>query len=767
MQSRQIITYSSLWILIAAILAGCSNTKYLQEGQYLYTGAEVKVINDSVSRKTRSSLEGNLQALTRPLPNRKVLGMRLRLYAYNAIGTPKKETSLKGRLKYRFGEPPVLLQQVNLDNNIAILNNYLENNGYFDVETTADTIIKDKKAKAIYTVTAGKPYTVNEVTYQTDESFIGLSIQQAQYGSILKKGSRYSLDAIKAERERVDAYLKENGFYFFNPEYLLMEVDSSVGNRQVNYTLLIKPTIPTEAKQMYTIKDTYVYADFRLNSGASDTSTRNATIHNGMTIIDRTSMYKPKIFDQALQFRQGDVYNRTDHNLSLNRLISLGLFKFVKNRFVVDSNYAQARLNTYYYLTPQPKKSLRVELNANTKSNNLVGSQISVSWRNRNTFKGGELLTISALGGSEVQFSSNQRGYNTYRGGLEANLAMPRFIVPFVKINSVGAFVPRTTIMLAYDFLQRQKLYTLSSFRTAYGYNWKENIYKEHQLNPVSINYVLPSQVSDEYRAAADTNISLQKAIERQFILGSTYNFTYNGAINGYSTNTFYFSGTVDLSGNLFGAIFGRGNSFDNPHTIFGNAYAQYVKLESDVRYYRKLNDKTILANRIILGGALPYGNSREVPFIKQFFIGGNNSIRAFRTRSIGPGTYDGTYVGLFPDQSGDIKLELNTELRAQLFSIFHGAVFVDAGNIWLYRDNPNKPGAKFSKNFMSELAVGTGVGLRLDFSILILRLDLAFPLRKPWLPQGERWVLDKIQPGDKDWRRENLIFNLGIGYPF
>jgi outer membrane protein insertion porin family len=757
----------SIHIILLALLAACSNTKYLQEGQYLYLGAKVNIENDSISKKSRSKLEDELTSLTRPLPNRKTLGMRLRLYAYNFAGNPKKEKSLAGRLKYKFGEPPVLLNQVNLDYNTAILDNYLENNGFFDVTTTADTVIKGKKATAVYTVAAGKPYSINEVVYETDESFIGLSVQQAQYGSILRKGEAYSLDRIKTERERIDAYLKQNGFFFFNPEYLSIDVDSSIGNRQVNYFLKIKPTTPTEAKQMYTIKDTYVYSDYRLNTGYSDTSTKNAVLYNGITIIDRTRNYKPRIFDQTLQFESGDVYSRNDHNLSLNRLINLGIFKFVKNRFVIDSNYAQARLNTYYYLTPMPKKSLRLELNGTTKSNNLVGSQLSLSWRNRNTFKGGELLTISALGGAEVQYGSRLKGYNTYRGGLETSLSIPRVIVPFFKFNTSSAFVPKTNIMLAYDFLRKEKLYTLSSFRTSYGYNWKENIYKEHQLNPISINYVLPSSVSPEYQAAADTVYTLRKNIERQFVLGSTYNYTYNQAIDGFKTNTFYFSGTADVSGNLFGALFGRGNSFDNPHTIFGNAYAQYVKLEADFRYYRKLSENTILANRIILGGALPYGNSREVPFIKQFFIGGNNSIRAFRTRSIGPGTYDGTQYELFPDQSGDIKLEFNTELRAKLFSVVHGAVFVDAGNIWLYRDNPEKPGANFTKNFLRELAIGTGVGIRIDVSILVLRLDVAFPVRKPWLEDGKRWIFNTIDLGDKQWRRDNLILNLGIGYPF
>jgi outer membrane protein assembly factor BamA len=237
--------------------------------------------------------------------------------------------------------------------------------------------------------------------------------------------------------------------------------------------------------------------------------------------------------------------------------------------------------------------------------------------------------------------------------------------------------------------------------------------------------------------------------------------------------NGIYFNGNLDLSGNIVGLITGANYKRGDSVKIFDSYFSQYVKMETDFRYYFQLGKNTILANRAILGVGFPYGNSRQLPFIKQFFIGGNNSIRAFRSRSLGPGTFfqespDPTVKNTFvAEQSGDMKLELNTELRQKLFSIVHGAIFVDAGNIWLYNDDPGKPGAKFTKSFLKELAVGTGLGLRFDVTILVLRLDLAFPLRKPYLPEGERWVFDQINFGSSAWRKENLVFNLGIGYPF
>ena len=186
------------------------------------------------------------------------------------------------------------------------------------------------------------------------------------------------------------------------------------------------------------------------------------------------------------------------------------------------------------------------------------------------------------------------------------------------------------------------------------------------------------------------------------------------------------------------------------------------------MRYYLKLSSTSVLANRAIVGIGFPYGNSLQLPFIKQFFSGGNNSIRAFRSRSVGPGTYEDTsQTNFLPDESGDIKLELNTEYRAKLFSIVHGAIFIDAGNVWLYNADSLKPGGKFTNHFLRELAVGTGVGLRFDITFLVLRLDVAFPLRKPFLPDGQRWVINQINFGDPDWRKKNLVFNIAIGYPF
>ncbi len=765
---RRSINYF-LVLLGIVLCASCNNTRKLPAGEALYTGAAVKLDGPGLSRKKKKNLRGELSGMTRPRPNKKILGVRFKLSMYNLAGNPKKENSPAGWLKNKVGEPPVLLSELNLEHNQKVLQSYLENTGYFHARVTGDTTIRKKKAKATYTVETGPQYLINEVVFVQDSGILTRTIDSTSANTLLKKDEPFDIGVIKAERVRIDAYLKERGFYFFDPDYLVIRTDSTIGNHKVNLYVTVKPVTPPEAREVYRINDVFIFPSYRLNASTTsvDTLKKDAIFYEGYYVVDRRKLYKPKMFDDAMKFEPGDVYSRKDQNLSISRLVNLGVFKFVKNRFEVVPGDS-ALLNTYYYLTPMPKKSLRSEINASTKSNNLTGSSITVGWRNRNTFRGGELFSIDATGGFEVQFSGQFRGYNTIRGGIEANMSFPRFLTPLFSINTPGGFSPRTNILLAYDLLNKQKLYTMNSFRAGFGYIWKESIFKEHQFNPIAITYAQPLLVTKLYSDSSVKQPTLLKAIERQFILGSNYNYNYNQLQVNDKRTGFYFNGNIDLSGNIAGLLMGADAKGGKPKSIFGAQFSQYVKLEGDIRHYTRVGPNTIWANRVIAGFGLPYGNSESLPFIKQFFIGGTNSIRAFRSRSIGPGSYIDTLLTTFlPDQSGDIKLEINTELRQKLFSIVHGALFIDAGNIWLYNKDENKPGAEFSKDFMKQLAVGGGVGLRFDISFLVLRLDAAIPLRKPWIEAPNKWVLKDIRFRDREWRKNNIVFNLGIGYPF
>ncbi|MFV5699145.1 BamA/TamA family outer membrane protein [Flavobacterium sp. ZT3R17] len=757
-----------LYILFLALFAtSCSNTRYLPEGELLYTGAKIKIEGNETSNKENKALKTALKNIVRPKPNSSILGLRPKLYVYNIVGTPKKEKGLRYWLKTKVGEPPVLYSKVDLEYNKSVLQNFVENNGYFNAHTSADSTRHGKKATAEYNVKPRKQYKIREVKFPMDSSAISTAVRKTSKRSLLKKDQAYSLDVIKEERIRIDTRLKEKGFYYFNPDYLKVQVDSTVADHQVDLIVKVKEEAPKLAETPYKINKIIVYPNFSIGSDSLSIESDSVVKYNDFTIIDQENLFKPRIFDRALYFKKGDFYNRTNHNLSLNRLVNLGTFKFVKNQFKTSDTLGNY-LDAYYYLTPLPKKSLRLEVLAKTNSANYTGTELNLNWSNRNTFRGAELLIISAFGGVEVQVSGQNNGFNVYRFGTEANLVWPRFISPF-KLKSSSGFVPKTKTTIGYEFQNRTKLYSLQTFKGSFGYLWKANERTEHLLNVTEITYASPQNVTALYQEQIDANPSLGKVIEKQLIFGPTYSFTYTNTLEKRRKNTFYYKGTIDLAGNIAGLATGANSKKGDTIKVFGVPFSQFIKIENEFRHYLKLGQDSQLASRIIVGAGFAYGNSREMPFIKQFFIGGTNSLRAFRARSIGPGSYDGsaTASSFLADQSGDLKLEFNTEYRAKIYGLVKGALFLDAGNIWLMNNNPEKPGAQFSKKFLNELGVGAGAGLRFDFSFLILRTDFAFPIRKPYLPDGQRWVLDQINFGNSSWRKENLVFNLAIGYPF
>jgi len=751
----------------AGLLTACSSTRHLPPGEKLYVGARVNVSGTTTTIE-KKVLRTDLQGLTRPKPNSKFLGLRLKLSIYNLFRN-KKPNSFFGRIREKNGEPPVLFSELDLQKNIAILQNHMENKGYFRAVVKGDTIVRRKKARVVYEAVAGPQYKIDSVRFPADSSLLSLSIRESSKKTLLLPGKPFDLDVIKAERQRIDAYLKEHGFYYFSPEYLLIKTDSSGNNHTTDLFVTVKPATPLISQQVYRIRDIYIYPDYSLNTAQVDTNHANRKYHEGYYVVDRTDKFKVSLFRGVMNFKRNDTYNRTDHNRTLSRLMNLNVFKFVKNRFEINKETDSAYLDAYYYLTPFPKKSLRAEISTVTRSNNLNGSMFSISWRNRNTFRGGEQLSISAYTGTDVQFSGALRGYNTFRSGAELNFAVPRFLIPFTTFKNRSGYIPRTNIQLGYDVLSRTKLYTLNSFRAAYGYLWKQSIQKQHELYPISINYVMPMNVSATYDSLISRDTLLARAIQRQFILGSTYQYTYNERLGGLvRSNSYFFNALIDLSGNIAGLLTGANVKKGKEVFIRNVPFAQYIKFELDGRFYRKIGLYSTWANRIIIGVGIPYGNSVQLPFIKQFFIGGNNSLRGFRSRSVGPGTYRYTGTQNFlPDETGDLKLELNTEWRFRISGPLNGAFFIDAGNIWLMNDSSftHKPGGEFTSQFLKQLAVDAGVGVRFDIRVFVIRFDVGIPLRKPW--EQNPWIVNQLQLNHRVTRRENIIYNLGIGYPF
>ncbi|QQQ30239.1 translocation and assembly module lipoprotein TamL [Chryseobacterium indoltheticum] len=766
---------------VTVAVISCSNTKFLKDGQMLYTGAEVKIESDTLSKKEKSELQSALEENLTPKPNSSFLGLRPKLYAYNATSEPKKEKGLKYWLKYKFGEEPVLLGDVDREFNKDIIVNYSENKGYFNAKAKYDTVSKNKKAQVIYTLNPGARYLISNVNFPQDSTLINSEIQNLKAKTLLKTGNPFDLDVIKNERQRIDDGLKDKGFYYFSPDNIIVQADSTVTKEpKVELIVKLKDNTPKLATEQFTIDKVVVFPNYNLRDAKKgkynipmNPDSLKGYEYNDIYVVDPDKKFKPRIFDRALYFNKGDIYNRKDHNLSLNRLISLGVFKFVKNDFVV-SDSLNHKFDAYYVLTPRELQSLRLEALGRTNSANYAGSELNLNWTQRNFFRGAEQFKASVYGAFDVQIGGPEDAENIFRAGANVQLSIPRIVAPF-RFNSSSAFVPRTNIQLGYEFQNRTTLYTLNTFNASFGYQWKENVRKEHELKLIDVSYIDPANETPKFITLKEGNPYLQRITEQQLIFGPTYSYTYSTTMLPRK-NTFYYKGMLDLAGNITGLVTGANAKEGKEKTIFGVPFSQYAKIENDIRFYHKFSEKTSFASRFIAGAAIPYGNSEHIPFSRQFFVGGSNSIRAFRARTLGPGSYDPrgekNNRAVF-DQSGDIKLELNAEYRANLYKFLNVAAFIDAGNIWLINDDIDdkgvntRPGGKFSKEFLSEIAVGAGVGLRLDFSILVLRLDLAMPLRVPYYEKGDRWAFDRINFGDSSWRRDNLILNIAIGYPF
>ena len=762
--------YMSLFAIlcITILLASCSATKRIPGNDALYTGAAINLEEPGDSSKINTrSLKAELNGLLRPEPNDYLLGMPVEVMMYNFFYTEKKK-GLTAWLQRKLGDPPVLASAVKLEKNRQIMENRLLNKGFFSAEVKVDTTVSKKKMHATYTALLRPQYRIRSVHFPEGTDSFSVTMRSLASESLLKVNDPYDLETIKSERQRIDKKLKELGYYYFSPDCLIADVDSTAGNHMVDMYLRLKKDIPENALHVYRINDVIVYAEY--NAGDSIQDVTNIDTVNGYRIVDPAHTIQPDIFPAVLTFNKGDLYNRTDHNYSLNRLVSLGVYKFVKARFQETDTTAVPALNTFYYLTPAQKKSFYFEVSALTKSNNSNGGEFKWSWRNRNIFRRAEMFDISVFAGFERQVYSQQPTVNTDRYGGDMTLILPR-IIPRMPIKATANYLPKTSISAGYELFKRTTQYTLSSAHGSYGYIWKENVKKMHQLSIASINFVKPLEITPEYQAEIDTNITLARAIEQQFIIGAIYNYNYNSRLQANSRkHNYYFNGNIDISGNLIGLITGANANEGKQVNIFGTPFSQFIRLDAEFRHYMRVGANNMLVSRFNAGMGYAYGNSFTMPFIKQFFSGGASSIRAFRARSLGPGTYYGgnpQEEGFLPDQPGDIKLEVNSELRAKLFSFLYGAVFVDAGNIWLFKEDSARPGGKISSAFLQQFAVGTGLGLRVDVSFFVLRLDVSFPIRKPFAEGGPKWVFDEIDLGSSSWRKANVVYNIAVGYPF
>jgi len=752
------------------LLAACTGTRHLPKGEKLYTGAEIKL--ESADKLNKKLIKATAQLAVRPAPNKVYLGNRPKLWLYNVAG--EKPKSKLGKWFKKKGEPPVLMSSVKPGVTRAIIDSKLFNIGIFKSYTESKIVEKKYTGKVIYTSHVHKPYLVKDLIYAISDDSLSRLILTGKDKSLIKPGDDYNLDLLKVERIRIDAILKDNGYFYFNPDYLLFKADTSNVNHDVTFKLTLKDSIPNNALTVFRINNVYINQNYSLNERRVD-STRDTLIYQNIVFLGKEARMRirPKVLSKSIYLRKNEIFSRQNHIITLNRLMSMGNFKLVQINFYENHTAGPGLLDVNILMTPMPKHTFRAEIDLVSKSNNYTGPRMNLSILNRNAFNGAELLNMNLAGSFEAQLSGAEKNFYSYSYNPQLELTFPRFLVPFKIRQTNSLYVPTTHLLLSYNYLKRVNYFDMNIFRFVYGFKWKENIRKEHELNPIDISFTKVTNQSAVFSALLDSIPFLKKSYQEQFIAGGSYSFTYNEQMMTGKKMQYYFHLNSELAGTSFyiaKSIFGEKISANNPSKVIGSIFSQYSKLSVDGRAYLNFKDKNKLAMRVFAGVAKPFGNSLILPYSKQFFSGGPNSLRAFQINSVGPGTYDqkNDTLGIL-QLGGDIKLEANAEYRFGIYRFLKGAFFVDAGNVWLQKSNPSNLGSPFLfSKFMDQMAVGTGFGLRVDVSFFILRFDLAFPLRKvPELEDNFRWVTNEINFGSSAWRKDNLVLNVAIGYPF
>ncbi|MBB3696405.1 BamA/TamA family outer membrane protein [Flammeovirga yaeyamensis] len=756
-------------ICFTFLLFGCSITKYIEEDKSFYTGAQIKYDTpDSI--KIDEDLKYILSENLSIAPNKKNAAW----YHFKAENA-KRPKGLKKGLNKAFGEKPVYYDENLTKKTVELIQASLNNNGYFGSRVKYKNI-QDSASKSTsvdyYVVVRDKPYVLDSVNWNLeDKNPFNRKIKNLSSKSILKKGNRYSLQAFRDERTRINTALKDSGYYYFSSNYLMFDLDSANEDRTINVYAYFKE-MPDKVKRQYEIDTVILQPDFDLDGlNVSKRNHQKVDVDSGIVYYGDPVNLKPKILNETLQLRAGETYSRHDHQASLKQFSGLGVFKYVNMEFepkeTLDPYKGKMKVNAK--MSQVTLHSVSTELSMSTWSTGYTGPELDFTWKNRNTFGGAERFSVTLFTGIQKQFGGNTNGVDViFWYGFDTKLSIPRVIAPFDVRPGGDFYIPYTNFGLGFKRYHFFPSYSLNYFNTSYGFDWRTNEKIRHTLNPVAISYQATS--STDGTDIADAFPSLAETFRNQFILGSNYTFEYAPSWDKKVRNSsFYYKGNIDISGNMwYGIMQATGiekNQETGQYQILGNPFSQYVKLTNDLRFYFKTTEKGSIATRLVAGYSVPWGNSTFLPFVKQYFVGGPNSLRAFRSRTLGPGSYkpsDDKDANSFSQHAGDIKLEGSVEYRYDLHQYLKLAAFVDYGNVWLASEDPEREGGEFEVGkVLDELAVGGGVGLRVDVQFFVLRLDFAMPFRVPYTPDdGDQWVIKK-----PSWNQ--LVFNLAIGYPF
>lgn len=772
-------------IILIISISSCNSARKVPNNAYLLKKNKI-IVNES-----NLSFE-KINGLIKQKPNKKFLGIKFKLGFYNLA----RQKNPKGfsRFLIRIGEPPIILDTNHTNHTMKLMNLYLDNHGYFNSKVEKQIYYRKKKAIVKYILKATKPYKINNISYLIDDEILKNEIYSKLSNSFIQKGDNYDIDKFEKERERIATNLKNQGYFAFNRDYILFNVDSALNNNTMNVTMLVKNPIDKInsnkdstlylSHKKYKIKKIFIYPDF--NPLISDTLLKDTAIleipqYNKETfrnqylfIYNNEIKIKPRTFSQSIFINSNDYFNLKDAEQTYNRLSELKNFRFINISFdelTADSNDLlnnERSLDCRIELSKNKVNSLSTEIEG-SNSSGYFGVAGNLIFQNRNLFKGAEIFNIKLRGVLENQnIISNVSTpdiplFNTFETGVDANLEIPKFLIPIRQEYFPKYFKPKTTISIGYNYQNRPDFKrTITNF--SFGYNWRQTKNIQHIFVPFGINSVkiYPDSI---FKASIDaiSDKRLKYQYTDHFILSLNYSFIYTNQDINKKENFSFLRINFESAGNtlnLYKKIFNDERNADGDYEIFKLIYSQFMRIDFDFRRYIYLRSNNILVFRTALGWGLPFGNSKQLPYEKSFIAGGANDIRAWRLRSLGPGSYTDSKLDNF-DRVGDISIEINVEHRFPIYKFLNGAFFVDAGNIWLNKPNAQFPGGEFLINeFADQIAIGAGFGARIDFNFFIIRIDAAIPFKDPSKTKEREWVIANSSFRD-------FVIHFGIGYSF
>jgi outer membrane protein assembly factor BamA len=761
---KRFLTYIFVPACTSIIISSCSNTKFLKGDQLLYTGKHEVILSDS-GKLNDTRIKPLIESVTFYKPNNSIGGKRwlppVGLWIYNYR---KPTENKKPGLFYRtMAKEPVLLSHVNPEVRGKKLESELFGIGYFHAKvwTTVDTSRNNqRKAGVTYYVKPGKPFRYREVTIAPPSDAVDSIIAGYEKNLLIRGGEVFDLEKIKGESKKISSRVEENGYFFFNQSNIKYTADTTLAPYSIDLRIGKTSDQLNRSARKYFIDEIILNISEEIDSLESGRSADTLS-YEGLEIISRDLRFKPAIFSRAVYFRKDDAYSATKHRQTITHLNSYGVFKFINLRYIPDPDTLVNKLDILIELTPAKDISLDLEGNVVTKSTGFSGPGFAATVAQGNLGGGANRLQLKLTGGFEWQWSGGSTsglGTFSYNAGLSSSIIFPRLITPFNLFNTSRFNLPKTSVTLGFELLNKVQYYRMSSVNLSYGYQWRRSDKITHNFSPVFINSINLLETTQEFDSILNSNPYIKKSFEEQFIVGMKYDFTFDNSMT-KQPNGFYFQGGISTSGNLLDLL-KRASSGENerPYSFVGNIYSQFMKFSTDIRYYRNFRNKNLVF-RLYTGIGFPYSNSIVMPYVEQFYSGGSNSIRAFLARSLGPGNLPPPPPeSEIIDQTGDIKLEGNFEFRFGITKVVKGALFVDAGNIWLLNYDETRPGGEFNFNtFADQIAIGSGVGLRFDFNFFVLRTDFGFPVRTPYETDGSNWVR----------KMDNMVFNFAIGYPF